>query len=98
MASQDDVLREVAAMYGTGVRRFRAGMLAERLWPGQRTHNSKGQVFPLGAAVAARLLRSCLAVRELEPRRWVILPHRLPPVVELNGHQLSTQKDKDAHK
>ena len=78
-ATGDVVLREIAAMYAAGVRTLRANMLAERLWPGQRWHNAQGQVFPLGAAVAARLLRKCPAVREVELRRWEILPHRLPP-------------------
>lgn len=73
----DDVMRELQAMHEAGVHSLRAGMLAERLWPRQRTHNARGQVFPLGAAVAARLLRQCPAVREVEPRRWEILAHRM---------------------
>lgn len=73
------VLREIAAMYAEGVCTLRANTLAERLWPGSRQHNANGQVFPLGSAVAARLLRNCPAVREKEWRLWEILPHRLPP-------------------
>lgn len=66
-------------MHAEGVRTLRAGVLAERLWPGRRQHNARGQVFPLGAAAAARLLRKCPAVRETECRLWEIMPHRLPP-------------------
>ncbi len=78
----DAVLREVAAMHAEGFQTFSAGTLAERLWPGHRHHNAKGQVFPLGAAVAARLLRQCPAAEEIEFRRWKILPHRLLPPAE----------------
>ncbi len=78
-ATGDVVLREIAAMHASGVRTLRANTLAERLWPGRRQHNANGQVFPLGAGVAARLLRKCPAVREKEWRLWEILPHRLPP-------------------
>ena len=73
------VLQEIAEMHAEGLRTLRANTLAERLWPGRRTHNAKGQVFPLGAAVAARMLRKCRAVREVDHGRWEILPHRLPP-------------------
>lgn len=78
-ATGDVVLREIAAMHAEGLRTLRANTLAERLWPGRRQHNANGQVFPLGSAVAARLLRKCPAVREKEWRLWEILPHRLPP-------------------
>ena len=77
-ATGDVVLREIAAMHAAGVRTLRANVLAERLWPGRRQHNANGQVYPLGAAIAARLLRRCPAVREKEYRLWEILPHRLP--------------------
>ena len=72
------VLRKIAAMHSEGVATFRANTLAERLWPEGRRQNSKGQVFHLGASVAAQLLRRCPAVREKESRLWEILPHRLP--------------------
>ncbi len=72
------VLREIAAMHSEGVATLRANILAERLWPEGRRQNSKGQVFHLGASVAAQLLRRCPAVREKESRLWEILPHRLP--------------------
>lgn len=78
-ATGDVVLRQIAAMHAEGLRTLRANTLAERLWPGRRQHNANGQVFPLGSAVAARLLRKCPAVREKEWRLWEILPHRLPP-------------------
>jgi hypothetical protein len=72
------VLSEIAAMNSEGVTRLRANTLAERLWPDGRRQNANGQVFHLGAAVAARLLRRCPAVYEKESRLWEILPHRLP--------------------
>ena len=78
MKTANCVLLEVAAMHNEGVTTLRANMLAERLWPNGRTHNARGQVFALGAATAARLLRQCSAVIEIEPRLWKILPHRLP--------------------
>ena len=72
------VIQEIAAMHSEGVMTLRANCLAERLWPWGRRQNANGQVFHLGAAVAARLLRKCPAVQEREPRLWEILPHRLP--------------------
>jgi len=84
-ATGDVVMREIAAMHAAGLRTLRANTLAERLWPGRRQHNANGQVFPLGAAVAARLLRKCPAVREKEWRLWEILPHRLPPNARLTA-------------
>lgn len=84
-ATGDVVLRQLAAMHAEGVRTLRANTLAERLWPGRRQHNANGQMFPLGAAVAARLLRKCPAAREKEWRLWEILPHRLPPNVGNKG-------------
>jgi len=83
-ATGDVVLRQIAAMHAEGMRTLRANTLAERLWPGRRQHNANGQVFPLGSAVAARLLRRCPAVLEKEWRLWEILPHRLPPNVRAN--------------
>ena len=73
-------MRVIAEMHSEGVATLRANTLAERLWPDGRHHNANGQVFHLGAAVAARLLRQCPAVWEKEPRLWEILPHRLLPV------------------
>jgi hypothetical protein len=75
----DAVMRELVAMHQEGVTTLAANMLAERLWPKGRRQNANGQVFHLGAAVAARLLRRCPAVREREPLRWEILPHRIQP-------------------
>jgi hypothetical protein len=72
------VLREIAALHNAGIKRFQANTLAERLWPEGRHHNANGQVFHLGSAIAARLLRKCPAVQETEFRIWEILPHRLP--------------------
>lgn len=72
------VIQEIAAMHSEGVITLRANCLAERLWPQGRRQNSNGQVFHLGAAVAAQLLRRCPAVREKESRLWEILPHKLP--------------------
>lgn len=76
--TEEQVMRELQAMHVAGVKTIRANLLAEHLWPSGRRHNSKGQVFHLGAATAARLLRRCPAAWEKEPRLWEILPHRLP--------------------
>ena len=65
-------------MHSEGFTTLRANLLAERLWPSGRRQNSNGQVFHLGAAVAAQLLRRCPAVWEKESRLWEILPHKLP--------------------
>lgn len=78
MATQADVLRILADMHSQGIGTLRASSLAERLWPEQRNENANGQVFPLGAGIAGRMLRQCNAVREVSPREWQILPHRLP--------------------
>lgn len=64
-------------MHRDGYRFVRAAVVAERLWPNGRTHNANGQVFNLAAPVAARMLRRCPAVTEVEPRRWEIIPERL---------------------
>jgi hypothetical protein len=76
-ATPDVVMRVIAEMHAEGVVTLRANSLAERLWPDGRHNNANGQMFHLGAAVAARLLRQCTAVREKESRLWEILPHRL---------------------
>ena len=77
MATQADLLNVLRELHGRGHRRVRAGTVAERLWPDARTQNANGQVFPLGAGVAGRMLRACKAVREVEPREYEILSHRL---------------------
>lgn len=77
MATQSDLIELLARLHGQGVRRVRAGVVAEALWPGGRQDNANGQVFPLAAAVAGRMLRRCKAVREVEPRQFEILSHRL---------------------
>ena len=76
----DAVMHMIAEMHAEGVATLRANSLAERLCPDGRHHNANGQVFHLGAAVAARLLRQCPAVREKETRLWEILPYRLLPL------------------
>jgi hypothetical protein len=74
----DAVLAALRVLYDRGHRRIRASTLAETLWPEGRGHNSNGQVFPLSAGVAGRMLRKCRAVWEAEPRIWEIIPERLP--------------------
>ena len=61
-------------MYREGIREVAANTVAERLWPHGRRHNCRGQVFHLGAAVAARMLRRCNLAVETRWRRWTILP------------------------
>lgn len=78
MANQADLLNVLCSLYGRGYRRVRAGTVAELLWPAARTHNANGQVFPLGAGVAGRMLKACKAVREVAPREYEILRYRLP--------------------
>lgn len=77
MANQADLMMALRSLYSRGLRRVRGGIVAEVLWPGQRTHNANGQVFPLGAGVAGRMLKACKAVRELTPGEYEILGHRL---------------------
>lgn len=77
MANQADLLNVLRSLYGQGQRCVRGGTVAERLWPGQRTHNANGQVFPLCAGVAGRMLKACKAVREVTPGEYEILSHRL---------------------
>jgi len=77
MATQVDLLNVLRSLYGRGQRKVRGGTVAELLWPGQRTHNANGQVFPLGAGVAGRMLKNCKAVREAGPGEYEILSHRL---------------------
>lgn len=77
MATQADLLDALRALHSRGQRRVRASTVAELLWPGARTQNANGQVFPLGAGVAGRMLKACKAVREVTPREYEILSHRL---------------------
>jgi hypothetical protein len=77
MASQADLLDVLRQLHAQGVTRVRANTVAELLWPHGRSQNANGQVFPLGAGVAGRMLRACPAVREAAPRHWEIQPHRL---------------------
>lgn len=62
-----------------GVIRFRAGTLAELLWPDTRSQNANGQVFNLAAGIAGRLLRRSHLVREVAHGEWAIKTHRLMP-------------------
>lgn len=64
----------LAEMYLDGFRTVAANTVAERMWPDGRRHNSQGQTFHLGAAIAARMLRRCRMAVEFEWRRWEILP------------------------
>jgi hypothetical protein len=77
VANQSDLLRVLRDLHGRGQRRVRAGTVAELLWPAGRTHNANGQVFPLGAGVAGRMLKACKAVREIAPREYEIVSNRL---------------------
>src|SRR6266852_7009076 len=79
MATNEDLLRVLRDIYDRGQRRVAASTVAEILWPGGRTQNANGQVFPLSAGIAGRMLRRCKAVVEVRNREWEILPHRLPP-------------------
>lgn len=62
MANQADLLLVLRDLAGLGQLRERPSTVAERLWPDARTQNANGQVFPLGAGVAGRMLRKCNAV------------------------------------
>lgn len=77
MATQADLLSTLKKMHESGITTVSASQIAEMLWPGGRTHNSNGQVFPLSAGVAGRMLRACPAVMETGNRVWMILDHRL---------------------
>mgnify|MGYP001231935621 CR=1 FL=1 len=77
MASQADLLAVLRGLQASGRSRVRGGTVAGLLWPGARTHNANGQVFPLGAGVAGRMLKACKAVREVAPGEYEILSHRL---------------------
>jgi hypothetical protein len=77
MANQADLLNALRILYGDGYRRVRGSTVALLLWPGGRTHNANGQVFPLVAGVAGRMLKASKAVREVTPGEYEILSHRL---------------------
>lgn len=77
MATQADLVNVLRTLYSQGKRRIRGGTVAELLWPGQRSHNEKGQVFPLGAGIAGRMLKNCKAVQETTPGEYEILSHRI---------------------
>lgn len=70
--------RVLAEMYRDGMRTVVANTVAERMWPNGRRNNAQGQVFHLGSAVAARMLRRCRMAVEIEWRRWEILPPNTP--------------------
>ena len=70
----DDALRE---LMGRGATVVTAAQVAGVLWPGGRTHNANGQVFPLGAGIAGRMLRCSRSVCEVQPRQWEIVRARL---------------------
>lgn len=77
MANQADLMTALRTLHGRGQHRIRAVTVAQLLWPTARTHNANGQVFNLGAGIAGRMLRACKAVREVAPREYEILSHRL---------------------
>lgn len=68
MANQAELLGVLRDFHDRGQRRVRASTVAELLWPGARSQNTDGQVFPLGAGVAGRMLKARKAVREIAPR------------------------------
>lgn len=70
----DDALRTLLAGGATVVT---AAQVAAVLWPDGRTHNANGQVFPLGAGIAGRMLRRSRSVCEVRPRQWEIVRARL---------------------
>lgn len=77
MTTQSELLNALRELHAAGVKRVRANTIAEKLWPNGRSQNARGQVFPLSAGVAGRMLRKCVAVREVTPREWEILVHRI---------------------
>lgn len=77
MANQADLLCTLRSLYERGQRRVRAVTVADHLWPGARSNNARGQVFNMSAGVAGRMLKACKAVREVSPREYEILGHRL---------------------
>lgn len=77
MANQSDLLKALRELHARGLRYVRGSTVAELLWPDGRAHNARGQVFPLSAGVAGRMLRACNAVRETSAGEYEILSHRL---------------------
>lgn len=77
MATQDDLRTVLRQLHARGVEEMAASTIAELLWPNGRHNNARGQVFHLGASVAARMLRQCPAVFETENKRWILVPERL---------------------
>lgn len=77
MANQADLVTVLRALHARGHRRVRGGTVAALLWPGARSHNARGQVFPLGAGVAGRMLKASKAVRHVGAGEYEILSHRL---------------------
>ena len=77
MATQDDLRTVLRQLHARGVEEVAASTIAELLWPNGRHNNARGQVFHLGASVAARMLRQCPAVFEAESKRWILVPERL---------------------
>lgn len=78
MATMADLEALIAKLHHQGETTLSAGEVARHLWPNGRGLNTNGQVFPLSAGAAGRMLRRCKAVWEIEPRRWAIIPERLP--------------------
>jgi len=77
MATMEDLEALIARLHRQGQTTLSAGEVARHLWPNSRGQNVNGQVFPLGAGAAGRMLRRCKVVWEIEPRRWAIIPERL---------------------
>jgi hypothetical protein len=73
MATQDDLSAVLRQLHARGVDEVAASTIAELLWPNGRHNNARGQVFHLGASVAARMLRQCPAVFETENKRWILV-------------------------
>lgn len=65
--------------------RVTASMIAERLYPNARTHNSNGQVFNLASGSVGRQLRTAhiRGVYEIENQVWKIEPNLLPTKEEM---------------
>lgn len=81
----DALMRVLRTLHARGVEAVTAAQVAAELWPSGRTHNAHGQVFPLAAGVAGRMLRQSTAVVEVTARRWEIVPERLTPNAEVSG-------------
>ena len=77
MATQADLLSVLRKLHRSGISTVTASQVAELLWPNGRTHNSNGQVFPLNAGAAGRMLRACPGVVETSNRVWTIVEHRI---------------------